>query len=289
MESLNAKIETQQIENIFSELKKSSRVSLVLVIAGAVMFFGSFWYSVTRLRPLQLEIGYQEAKLQKISTELEDKEIKFVELESRNKSLAAAMAAAEQQKIELEKSVSSLKSDQTQLLDFIVQIADNKKISILDKSVSWNHVKDELLKLPAGDRKKALLISMLLAWKDIPFTLGGGSASAGFDSPRFMNFVLSEAGAGVTPKSGQRMSDALMEKYIKTDAPQPGDLVFYKGQIGSFGLIYLSHGKDGANPVGIGTLQAHSPLQIISLSNINTRDFPMIGYYKVIYPDEKKT
>jgi hypothetical protein len=46
-----------QLEITFAELKQSSRVSLVLVIVGALMLLGSVWYSVTRLRPLQLEVN----------------------------------------------------------------------------------------------------------------------------------------------------------------------------------------------------------------------------------------
>ena len=72
----------------------------------------------------------------------------------------------------------------------------------------------------------------------------------------------------------------------KEEKPKPGDLVFYKGQVGSFGFIYLSDGKPSNAGVGIGTLQAAAPLQIVSLDNINTRYYPLIGYFRVVYPDE---
>lgn len=65
-------------------------------------------------------------------------------------------------------------------------------------------------------------------------------------------------------------------------------MVLYRGQVGSFGFIYLSDGGSAGAGVGIGTLQAGAPLHIVSLSNINTKDFPLIGYVRVVYPDEKE-
>lgn len=242
-----------QIEDTFAELKRSSQISLVFVLVGALMLLGSVWYSVTRLRPLQLEV-----------------------------------ASAEQKLSEIEKTIASLQKDQEKLLDFIVQVADNKQVKLLDPDVDWHSVKQDLSRLPTGDRKQALLIAILMAWKDLPFTLGGTATTSGFDSPRFINFVLSKTGIEVKAAPGQRLSDALMQRFDKTDRPRPGDLVFYKGQIGSFGLIYLSDGKDHGNPAGIGTLQAVSPLQIMSLRNVNTPYFPLIGYFHVVYPDEGK-
>jgi hypothetical protein len=48
----------------------------------------------------------------------------------------------------------------------------------------------------------------------------------------------------------------------------------------------MSPGED-LKGVGVGTLQAIAPLQVINLKNINTSDFPQIGYFHVIYPDEQ--
>ncbi len=257
-----------QIENTFAELRRSSRVSLLLVMVGALMLLGSVWYSVTRLRPLQLEVISVEQRLSKITSDLENKQERLMEIE---------------------KTVTSLQKDQEKLLDFIVQVTDNKQVKLLDPDVDWNSVKRDLSQLPTGDRKQALLVAILMAWKDVPFTLGGAATTSGFDSPRFINFVLSKTGIEVKAAPGQRLSDALMQRFEKTDKPRPGDIVFYKGQVGSFGLIYLSDGKDRINPAGIGTLQAISPLQIMSLRNVNTPYFPLIGYFRVVYPDEKKT
>jgi cell wall-associated NlpC family hydrolase len=255
-----------QIENTFAELKQSSRVSLVLVMVGALMLLGSVWYSITRLRPLQLEVSSAEQRLREITSDLATKQERLTQIE---------------------KTVTSLQKDQDKLLDFMVQVADNKQVRLLDPDVDWDSVKRDLAQLPAGDRKQALLIAILMAWKDVPFTLGGTAANSGFDSPRFINFVLSKVGVEVKAAPGQRLSDALMQQFQKTDKPRPGDLVFYRGLVGSFGLIYLSDGKDGSNPAGIGTLQGIAPLQIMSLRNVNTPYFPLIGYFHVTYPDEQ--
>lgn len=233
------------VDQVLTELKRSSRVSLLMILVGTVFLLGSVLYSVTRLRPLQEEIATNQRQLE------------------------------------------HLKQQQEGLLDFIMQVADQKQVSILDPDVDWVSVRRDLIELRAGDRKKSLLIAILLAWKEIPFTLGGQAPQAGFDSPRFLRYVLSRAGVEIDTSPGERLSDAMMRTFVKTETPKPGDLVFYRGQIGSFGLIYLSNGRDGKNPAGIGTLQAAAPLRIMSLENVNTRNFPLIGYFRVIYPDER--
>lgn len=248
----------KQIEEVFKDLRRSSHLSVVLTLLGGVMLVGSVYYSVTRLRPLQVEIA-------KTERELSEKTAQWKALQA---------------------SVALLSKDQEKLLDFIAMVTDKSSVKLLDPDVDWSLVKTDMASLRPGNRKQAVLISVLMAWKSIPFALGGESVGSGFDSPRFLNYVLSKVGAGVTPKKDQRLSDALMEKYKRVKEPRPGDLVFYKGQVGSFGFIYLSGGKNGTDPVGVGTLQAIAPLQIISLRNVNTADFPLIGYFRVVYPDE---
>lgn len=233
------------------KIAASSRRAAILSILGAIIILGSLSYSAFKLSEVERTVVEKQHEVAALSQDIE-----------------------------------SLRKTQNGLLDFLASVTDNSKISILDRDVDWGVVKTDLEKLPSGRRKQALLTAILLAWKDIPFTMGPQSVSQGFDSPRFIEFVLSRSGVRINKRNDERMSDALMRSFKKADKPRPGDLVFYKGQEGSFGLIYLSDGKPSSAGVGIGTLQAAAPLQIISLNNINTPYFPLIGYFRVVYPDE---
>lgn len=73
--------------------------------------------------------------------------------------------------------------------------------------------------------------------------MGGKSVPAGFDSPSFMSFVLSNSNVEIRRKPGLRLSDSLMQQFYQVEQPWPGDLVFYKGKIGNFGLIFIADGK----------------------------------------------
>jgi cell wall-associated NlpC family hydrolase len=216
--------------------------------------------------------------------------IKSKELKTVGKSIQSLKEKAKsyQQRLQLsENKLQNLQETQDSVLDFLVSVTDQNNIHILDSSVNWDEVKKQLSALPAGDRKNALLNSILLAWKDIPFTMGKESLSGGFDSPRFLRYVLKTVGLKINNVNGQRASDILMNKFQKVDKPMVGDLVFFKGQVGSFGFILLSIGDTDSEHVSIGTLQKSAPLQIISMGNINTQYFPLRGYFRVIYPDEK--
>lgn len=243
----------------------SSRRAAILSILGAIIILGSLSYSAFKLSEVERTVFEKQQEVAALDAELK----------KRGTEIAT-----------LSRDVDSLQNTQDGLLDFLARVTDNSKVSILDRDVDWGVVKTDLEKLPSGNRKQALLTAILLAWKDIPFTMGKQSVSQGFDSPRFIEFVLSKNGIKIDKRNDERMSDALMRSFRKVDQPRPGDLVFYEGQVGSFGFIYLSDGKPSSAGVGIGTLQAAAPLQIISLNNINTSYFPLIGYFRVVYPDE---
>lgn len=256
----------------FNRIKKSSRRSAWLTIYGALIVMGSLIYSYINLSSLE--------------TEIECKKSEIVSLELKASGLATIAKAAESQLKVLKNEVTDLQKTQNSVLDFLVSVTDNSKIHILDPTVDWESTKEQINSLPPGDRKNALLNAILLAWKDIPFEMGKQGVH-GFDSPRFLNYLLQSVGINIEKKSGQRMSDALMSSFVKTKDPKVGDLVFFKGQVGSFGFILLSVGNTDAEHVGIGTLQKSAPLQIIRINNINTPYFPLKGYYRVKYPDEK--
>lgn len=69
-------LEAEQIDQIFSELRRSSRVSIALVLLGVMFLAGSVLYSVTRLRPLERQVNEKQAEIAKLvreEKELRDK------------------------------------------------------------------------------------------------------------------------------------------------------------------------------------------------------------------------
>jgi hypothetical protein len=279
-------MDEQIIESTFSELKRSSRASLSMVLIGVVFLLGSLFYAVTRLGPLEEEIKNKTVEIRQLRVVESDYKTRIENSEKKINSLLKQSKDLINQIEQTESKVQDLRKTESSILDFLVSVADKNKVHILDESVDWNEVKRQLSNLPYGDRKNALLNAILLAWKDIPFTMGGRNIRAGFDSPRFLQFVLETVNLNIETVRGQRLSDTMMQRFEKVNHPRVGDLVFFKGQVGSFGFILLSVGSRDEEHVGIGTLQRIAPLQIISMGNINTPYFPLRGYYQVIYPDE---
>jgi hypothetical protein len=197
------------------------------------------------------------------------------------------LSKKQQQVEKLDRIIHNLSSTQNSLLDFLGSVTGQHEISILDPSVDWEKTKQDIIKMPGGKRKDAVLTAILLAWKDVPFTMGSNKLDSGFDSPRFVQYVLKKTGVHVQDVPGERLSDTMMRCFTITDKPSAGDIAFFRGQVGSFCLILASPGNEKTAPVGIGTLQKIAPLQVISLNNINTRYFPLIGYFHVKYPDEQ--
>lgn len=76
-----------------------------------------------------------------------------------------------------------------------------------------------------------------------------------------------------------------MGQFTKVSDPQPGDLLFFKGEIGNFGLFYLAPGSSSGLGIAIGALGTEDPC-VITDAHSNP-DFPFIGYFRVIYPDER--
>lgn len=252
------------MENM-QQLRNASRRAGLLTIGGFIIILASLFYSYFQLSGLE-----QAIQIKKIELVKQQKEIEKLRLEAD----------------EIRRRVKDLDSTQQSLLDFLVSVTDAENVSILGSDVNWAEVKRQLNGLPSGKRKNVILNAILLAWKDIPFTMGKEDVRFGFDSPRFLRYVLKTVGVDVKSESGKPLSVTLMERFQKVDKPKPGDLVFFKGQVGNFGFILASVGNSNSEHVGIGTLQKIAPLQIISMGNINTPYFPLRGYYRVVYPDE---
>lgn len=258
-----------------------------MVLVGAILLIGSVAYSVTRLSPLEQQIAAKEATVRELALMHQRGKEEIDQLQAKNAQLARAIQESESTLKSLREQVGALRATQSELLDFLARVADSRQISILDPDINWAYVKSEILNLPNGKRKQAVLTAILIAWKEVPFSMGGQSVKAGFDSPRFLRYVLASTGLDIKDRHGEPLSATMMKSFQTVPKPRPGDLVFYKGQVGSFGLMYLSDGGPSGNPVGVGTLQAAAPLQILGLKKIRTDNFPMIGFFRVVYPDEK--
>lgn len=236
------------------KLQRSSKRSAVISALGIFIFIASLLYSSYNLFKTSKTLDETKRRLSKT-----------------NESL-----------IKINKKVQGLKRDESNINQYVLNLLkstrQNNRSSADEISESkWNEIVKTLLELPSGKRKLAVTISLLTTWKEIPFELNKNSIKLSFDSPGYISYVLEQVDISVKRKSNQPMSVTLMEKFKKVDNPLPGDLMFYKGQVGNFGLIYLCPG------IAVGTLQASSPLAIYETKYMNTEYFPFIGYYRVDY------
>lgn len=90
----------------------------------------------------------------------------------------------------------------------------------------------------------------------------------------------------VDVQPGQRLSDAMMTAFNRVDSPLPGDLIFYRGNVGNFVVMYIGPGEPRGHGVAIGTLQTGEEVQILDTAHVNTPRYPLIGIYRVSYPGE---
>jgi cell wall-associated NlpC family hydrolase len=283
-----------ELESAFAELKSSSRVSLAMIVVAAVVLIGTVVYSATRLSPLERELKEKTTKIGQlrleVAAEISQKDRLSTEAKSLKDELSILGNELGSLRTSVEKltnQVNELKATQGDLFEFLSQVTEKNQLSLIDSAVDWKATQNELMNLPRGKRKQALLTAILLAWKEIPFSMGQQSVNRGFDSPRFIRYVLQKNGVTIPDRPNERLSDTLMKSCRKVDKPWPGDLIFYRGAVGSFGLMCLSADDQGGGS-GIGTLETSAPLQVISLKNVNTGAFPLIGYFRVKYPDEKE-
>lgn len=258
------------------ELKRKSIAAALLASIGVGVVFLSFVYAYIVLGDLQKDIDGKKADILKseesIRVLIEKIENLKIEVLEKEKSIGT-----------LDARVVSLTKTQEDVLDFLALVVDSENISILDQSVDWNKVKGDVIGIESATRRRVVFTAILLAWKDIPFSLGKNSLRKGFDSPGFIEYVLSKNGIRIERRKGELLSSAIMRQCERVEKPLPGDLVFYKGQVGSFGFFYISDGAGSTNGIGVGTLQKISPLQILDLDHVNTPFFPRIGYFRPPY------
>lgn len=239
------------------ELARGSRKAAIISLLGFLLVLLSMGYAAYKLK--QLEIQKEELIQQKIQLTQEI-----------NK---------------LQSHTVDLLSTQRGVLDFLGGVTSAERIRLVDPSVNWPSVEKYIGGLPAGKRKSAVLTGLLLAWKDLPFSLNDRSLASGMDSPHFVNSIISPLGVHVDVKPGERLSDAMMRQFKPVTTPLPGDLIFYRGNVGSFTLMYIAPGSQAGKGVAVGTLQTGEELQVVDTEHINTAFYPFIGYFRVPYSE----
>ena len=243
--------------NDLDQLKKSSLRSAIISLIGIVIFIASLLFASYNLYTANKNLKNTQKELHNVSDSLKKEKIR----------------------------ISALKHDETQLNQYLIKLLNSTQINQGNpiSSVNWDSIKSTIVNLPSGRRKLALTIALLTTWKEIPFELSKNSPKSSFDSPGYIQYVLKQVDINIERNPREPLSATLMKGFKKVDRPLPGDLVFYKGQVGSFGLIYLSPGTKNTGGIAIGTLQAALPLSIYNLDEMNTAYFPLIGYFRVNY------
>jgi len=242
----------------FQELGKASRRAGLLSVLGFLIVLGA--------------LGYASAKLAQLEQQRN-------ELEHERKRLAESVQ-------QLQSRTQELLQTQAGVLDFLGGVTSSDQFRLIDRSVDWPQTRQQILGMESGPRKTAILTAILLAWKELPFSLSNRSLSAGLDSPHFIYVVLSMAGVRVEQKPGERLSAAMMRQFEMVDSPLPGDLIFYRGNVGSFVVMYIGPGSPEGKGVALGTLQTGEEVMILDTKNINTPIYPFIGFFRVPYPPE---
>ena len=204
-------------------------------------------------------------------------------LSERADHLRSEVASLNRNITELQKQSQQLQETQKDLLQFLHDVTSGESIHLIDFSVDWDATQSYLISFPASRRKSAVLSAILLAWKDLPFSIQNRNLRSGLDSPHFINAVLSRYQVGVTARAGERLSDAMMRSFQRSDHPQPGDLLFYRGDVGSFVLMYIAPGIPDGHGVAVGTLETGNELHVLDTAFINTSSYPFIGSFRVPY------
>lgn len=235
-------------ESRLEELGRASKRAAVLSLLGFLMILGA--------------LGYAALKVTRLEREQE-------RLEALNRKL--------------ELRTDQLRRTQEGVLDFLGSVTAGEQIRLIDPSVDWARTKTYLVEMQSGPRKQAVLAALLLAWKDLPFSLRNRSLSGGLDSPHFIEVVLSSVGVHVQQRPGERLSDAMMRQFEPVDSPLPGDLIYYRGNVGNFVVMYIGPGSPNGKGVAIGTLQTGEEVQVLDTSHINTPVYPFIGVFRVPY------
>lgn len=158
-------------------------------------------------------------------------------------------------------------------LDRTIDALDKKK-NELNEQLDYFYEAANL----SGKRRQALLLTLALQNKNIPFTMGGRSPETGFDLSGFILYILSRPEIGIIKQSDvpycnqpclMLKTKAINASTIPPDL-KPGDLIFYDY---NSTMMYLGNNKCRG---------------MIYEGKIETKDvdfWPIIGYSKMPYGD----
>jgi len=188
------------------------------------------------------------------------------QLDGTNQKLEQATLAlkeAEVKSVDLQKQVDVLNRDLQFLTDQLAQASTFKRFAV---DIREEQIKD--VQPPLPDSQLSLLYDMFaLRYDEVHFSPKGNSVEEGFDSPRFVVFMMQKH--GLLP-DGYDPGKLPWEQLSQTRQPENGDLVFYQS---GYTMFYFKTPVEfvmGMTPVGILTLRP---------------DFaPILGYLKVNYP-----
>lgn len=249
-----------------------SRTSATLAVAISIAVFGI----------LSFQISKKKSALEDLQSTLKKKQAEVKGLQSTLKKKQAEVEALQST---LKKDRADLRAVKSTIADFVFSVFEEAQL--MPESVSSSKVKDHIIEMGRGKRQKAVIFSLMYAWKAIPFKLGGDDFQTGLDSTTFLYKVLNGAGVRIERDDGERLSSAMMSKFDRTKDPKSGDLVFYKGDIGNFGLMIVRPEAQDHEALAVGVLETGVPLQVLKLKNINADAYPKIGVFRVTYPDEQ--
>lgn len=104
------KDEDLPFEEVLHQLTRHSRSSLVLVVVGAVFLLGSIYYSATRLRPLEQEIGRKRAEISRLAGEETAQRQRVADLQHQYETLKASTEALYAVRVTPQNKVYELKA-----------------------------------------------------------------------------------------------------------------------------------------------------------------------------------
>ncbi|MBX2841188.1 MAG: C40 family peptidase [Flammeovirgaceae bacterium] len=236
---------------------KTQRITIITIIIVVLLFFA---------------IGVVSYKLYQSSQELTENQRLVTTLQKQ----------VSEQNAEKNKKVKSDGMNVQEVFNLINGIMERESIPFVKDGVDMENIMVNLNNLPDGSRKKALTTAILLALRKYPFRLKGDNPKTGFNSPRFIKYVLGFVNLNIDEYPGEYLSSTMMDRFEKVDTPQPGDLMFFSGRPGNIALFFLGEGDVGGQGTGIGLLGLNFPTAIYETSAFNAE---FLGYYRVDYPN----
>jgi hypothetical protein len=140
------------VDGRVEELGRASRRAAVLSLLGFLLVVAALTYAMLQLRNLERERQ---------------------QLEQDVKVLQDSVGTLERRSQELLRT-------QNGVLDFLGGVTAGEQIRLIDRSVDWEQTKRYVMALESGPRKDAILAAVLLAWKELPFSLENRGPAVGW-------------------------------------------------------------------------------------------------------------